>query len=273
MNRTMFALMSTGLILFAGLEGCNTKPQWEEFQGGTHLVLTVASVGDLTKDASNTSRIGKLVKDRINELGAKSIVQTRSDRNEIIVQTPPLRKPDMFIELLVRQAMLKFQLVDGDDNAKPSPKDVPGEDEVLRFRSRNLETGLITATTIRVKKQALLTGESISDVQIRTDGDRNEPYVFVEFDKKGAKILEKITEENIGKRLAIVLDETVYNAPVIREKIAGGNASITGAFTRDEAKDLLIVLRAGGYPVPVRLTECKTLSRQIWLGDTTTNLR
>jgi preprotein translocase subunit SecD len=76
-----------------------------------------------------------------------------------------------------------------------------------------------------------------------------------------------ITGENIGKRLAVVLDGTVYSAPVIRERISGGKASITGGFTKDEAKDLTIVLRAGGYPAHVQVKERKILTREIWLGD------
>jgi preprotein translocase subunit SecD len=77
--------------------------------------------------------------------------------------------------------------------------------------------------------------------------------VSIEFDREGARRFERITSENVGKRLAIVLDNTIYSAPVIRERIAGGQAQITGSFTIEEARDLAIVLRAGALPAPVRI--------------------
>jgi preprotein translocase subunit SecD len=87
----------------------------------------------------------------------------------------------------------------------------------------------------------------------------NEPYVSISFDSEGAKIFERITGEHVGQRLAIVLDDTVYSAPVIRERIAGGQAQITGLFTTEEARDLAIVLRAGALPAPVRIEENRTV--------------
>jgi preprotein translocase subunit SecD len=87
----------------------------------------------------------------------------------------------------------------------------------------------------------------------------NIPFVSINFDKKGARDFERITGENVNKRLAIVLDDTIASAPVIQEKIAGGQARITGNFTLDEAKDLAIVLRAGALPAPVNILEERTV--------------
>jgi preprotein translocase subunit SecD len=86
-----------------------------------------------------------------------------------------------------------------------------------------------------------------------------EPYVSLSFDARGARVFERITGDNVGKRLAIVLDDKVYSAPVIRDKISGGKAQITGAFTMDDAKDLAIVLRAGALPAPVKILEERTV--------------
>jgi preprotein translocase subunit SecD len=83
--------------------------------------------------------------------------------------------------------------------------------------------------------------------------------VSITFDKKGARLFERITADNVKKRLAIVLDDNVYSAPVIQEKIAGGEARITGNFTTEEARDLAIVLRAGALPAPVQILEERTV--------------
>ena len=87
----------------------------------------------------------------------------------------------------------------------------------------------------------------------------NRSYVSMTFDARGARIFERVTSENVGRRLAIVLDGKVQSAPVIRERIGGGRAVITGSFTLDEARDLAIVLRAGALPAPVNIAEERTV--------------
>jgi len=110
-----------------------------------------------------------------------------------------------------------------------------------------------------LKKRSPLTGESITDARVQLDTQMGEPYVSLSFDSRGARVFERITGDNVGKRLAIVLDDKVYSAPVIRDKISGGRAQITGAFTMDDAKDLAIVLRAGALPAPVKILEERTV--------------
>ena len=128
------------------------------------------------------------------------------------------------------------------------------------MRTKNRETGIATTTPTLLKKQALLTGELLTDAKVSIGGEfRNEPYVSIEFNSEGARIFDKITAENVGKRLAIVLDNTVYSAPVVKERISGGKASITGGFTMEEAKDLAIVLRAGALPAPVKVVQNITI--------------
>lgn len=90
-------------------------------------------------------------------------------------------------------------------------------------------------------------------------GDFNTPYVAITFDPVGARLFEKVTEENRRRRLAIVLDNTVYSAPVIQERISGGRAQISGTFTMDQANDLSIVLRAGALPAPVKIIQNVTV--------------
>ncbi len=104
-----------------------------------------------------------------------------------------------------------------------------------------------------------MTGDLLSDAQVRIDTRFNEPYVAIDFNSVGAKRFDQITAANVGKRMAIVLDDTVYSAPVIRERISGGSAQVSGAFTEQEATDLAIVLRAGSLPAPVKILEDRTV--------------
>jgi preprotein translocase subunit SecD len=104
----------------------------------------------------------------------------------------------------------------------------------------------------------MLAGDVLSDARVSI-GQFNDPYVAVTFDAKGAREFERITEEHVKKRMAIVLDNTIYSAPVIQERIGGGRAQITGTFTTQEANDLAIVLRAGALPAPLKVIQDLTV--------------
>ncbi len=119
--------------------------------------------------------------------------------------------------------------------------------------------GTVSETPIVVYAKTALTGDLLSDAQVRIDNRFNEPYVAIEFNSVGAKRFDQITAANVGKRMAIVLDDAVYSAPVIRERISGGSAQISGSFTSQEATDLAIVLRAGSLPAPVKILENRTV--------------
>jgi preprotein translocase subunit SecD len=121
------------------------------------------------------------------------------------------------------------------------------------------KSGNRTKRPYLLKKRTLLTGDNLTDARVQIDSQYNNPYVSLEFDKKGARIFERITDDNVGKLLAIVLDDRVASAPQIREKISGGRAQITGSFTMNEARDLAIVLRAGALPAPVKILEERTV--------------
>jgi preprotein translocase subunit SecD len=105
----------------------------------------------------------------------------------------------------------------------------------------------------------MLTGEYLTDARVQIDNQYGDPYVSLSFNARGARLFERITGDNVDKRLAIVLDDNVYSAPVIRDRISGGRAQISGSFTMDEAKDLAIVLRAGALPAPVNILEERTV--------------
>ncbi|MFZ0247322.1 MAG: protein translocase subunit SecD, partial [Candidatus Binatus sp.] len=110
-----------------------------------------------------------------------------------------------------------------------------------------------------VESPVLMTGDVVTDARVRPGARLEGPYVAVELDARGAGIFDAMTAENVGRRLAIVLDNTVYSAPVIKERIPGGHVQITGRFSLDEAHDLAIVLRSGALPAPVEIEEERTV--------------
>jgi preprotein translocase subunit SecD len=200
------------------------------------------------------------IRNRIDQFGvAEPTIQRQGARN-ILVELPGVSDPERAIQLIGRTARLEFRMVDEERSPDEALKGRVAEgSEVLYERKVNKQTGEVTRTPFLLKKQVLLTGDALTNAEVRIGSQFNEPYVSIEFDREGAQLFERITAENVGKRLAIVLDNTVYSAPVIRERIAGGQAQITGSFTVEEARDLAIVLRAGALPAPVRIEENRTV--------------
>jgi preprotein translocase subunit SecD len=200
------------------------------------------------------------IRNRIDQFGVAEPDIRRQGENRILIQLPGIKDTQRAKDLIGKTALLEFKLVDDTASVDAAVKgDVPPGREVLYRVELNPETQRTTKTPFVLKKRTLLTGAYLTDARVDIDSQFNEPYVSINFDKKGARIFERITEANVNKRLAIVLDNSVYSAPVIQEKIAGGQARITGRFTDAEARDLAIVLRAGALPAPVNVLEERTV--------------
>ncbi|MBN1140260.1 MAG: protein translocase subunit SecD [Deltaproteobacteria bacterium] len=199
------------------------------------------------------------MRNRIDQFGVTEPVLQRQSDDRILIQLPGVKDPQRAIDLLGKTARLEFKMV-----ADVAPEEavkglLPAGTRLLYEKRVNRQTGAVTETPIVVFEKTSLTGDLLSDAQVRIDNRFNEPYVSIDFNALGAKRFDQITAANVGKRLAIILDDTVYSAPVIRERISGGNAMISGSFNEQEATDLAIVLRAGSLPAPVRILEDRTV--------------
>jgi preprotein translocase subunit SecD len=200
------------------------------------------------------------IRNRVDQFGVAEPDIRRQGDNRILIQLPGIQDTQRAKDLIGRTALLEFKLVDDahDVNAALQGAVPPGS-EILYKVDEDRSTQRVSRTPFLLKKSALLTGASLIDARVQLDSQYGEPYVSIEFDKKGARAFERVTGENVGKRLAIVLDNKVYSAPTIQEKIAGGKARITGRFTMEEARDLAIILRAGALPAPVTVLEERTV--------------
>ncbi len=222
----------------------------------------------------------EIIRNRIDQFGVAEPVIVRQGAQEIVVQLPGIKDPKRAIKLIGQTAQLEFKLVDEDagvdlgtlikhaieDGRLKADYDekalnqalkglIPRGDRIYIKKEYDSRTGRTKTAPILLKDKTLMSGDAVKTAHVRIGGTFNEPYVALELTDRGARIFEKITSENVGKRLAIVLDGVVRSAPVIREKIAGGHAQITGSFTHEEAADLAIVLRAGALPAPVEIIQ------------------
>jgi preprotein translocase subunit SecD len=202
----------------------------------------------------------EIIRNRIDQFGVSEPEITLQGTDRILVQLPGVRDPQRAINLIGQTALLEFKLVDDEGNIEEALKgNLPPGDVILYQRSVDEKTGAVRKIPFLLREKTMMTGEFIKDARVALDSQFHEPYVAMEFTDIGAKLFEQITAANVKKRLAIILDNNVYSAPVIQERIAGGRAQITGRFDTKEASDLAIVLRSGALPAPVKIIEERTV--------------
>jgi preprotein translocase subunit SecD len=208
----------------------------------------------------STDQALETIRNRIDQFGVSEPDIRPQQKHRILIQLPGIKEPERAMELIGKTALLEFKLVDEENSLEEALKgNVPPGREILYQTGEGEQGPKDRKIPYLLHKRTPLTGEDLTDARVQIDTQYNEPYVSLTFDARGARTFERITGENIGKSLAIVLDNHVYSAPVIRDKISGGRAQITGRFTMDEAKDLAIVLRAGALPAPVKILEERTV--------------
>jgi len=236
------------------------KVKVEETKDGIFYILEIDKREADHIKKSATEQALETIRNRIDQFGvAEPTIQQQGD-DRLLIQLPGIKDPKRALDLIGKTALLEFKIVDEEGNLQDALKgNVPLDDEVLYQREVNRETGEVKKVPFLLKKKTQLTGDRLVDAQVRIESQFNEPYVSLQFDARGGTMFEKITEKYVNKRLAIVLDNNVYSAPVIKEKIAGGHAQISGRFSPEEARDLAIVLRAGSLPAPVTILEKRTV--------------
>lgn len=226
----------------------------------------------------------EVIRNRIDQFGVTEPVIVKQGEDEIVVQLPGIKDAQRAIELIGRTAQLQFKLVQQDaaenlgamiDEAIRSgllkanynhaelnralKSKIPSDCEVYIQKTVQTETGRTTKSPLLLKKETVMTGEALKTARTEIGGRYNEPLIDLTFNNRGALQFERITEANTNRQLAIILDDVVQSAPVIRERISGGKAQITGSFTMEEASDLSIALRAGALPAPVDIVQNLTV--------------
>jgi len=234
----------------------------------------------------------EIIRNRIDQFGVAEPVIIRQGEDEIVIQLPGVKDPERALKLLGDTAQLEFKLVaesegvnidqliaevtdSGQWSGKWQEHDevkklnqilrskLPADTSIYFERFRDKQTNIETSRPILLENKVLMTGDMVKNAQVRIGGNFNEPYVSIDMTSRGGKVFAHLTENNVGRRMAIVLDGVVKSAPVIREKILGGAAQISGSFTHEEASDLAIVLRVGALPAPVDVIQNMTVGSSL----------
>jgi preprotein translocase subunit SecD len=184
----------------------------------------------------------EIIRRRIDDVGTKEPTILQRGDKRILVELPGIDNPERIKELLGKTAQLTFRLVSKEDGF--------GSEKLIL--SENNEE-------LIVSKRVVISGDNLVDAQPQFDNESNQPLVRFNLDRVGAQKFGRITTDNVGRRLAIVLDNSVISAPNIRESITGGTGTISGGFSFQEATDLALLLRSGALPAPINIVEERTV--------------
>ncbi len=205
------------------------------------IEVSFSKFGLLTINNAALKQSIEIVRRRIDDVGTKEPTILQRGEKRILVELPGLKNPERIKKLLGKTALLNFRLV-----------------------SENLEFGIDELISengdkLKVSKRIVMSGENLIDAQPSIQNQNNEPTVSFKLDRLGAQKFGRTTTDNVGKRLAIVLDGKIISAPNINEPITSGNGIISGNFTFQEATDLALLLRSGALPTPLEVVEERTV--------------
>jgi len=205
------------------------------------IEILFSKFGLLTINNSALKQSIEIVRRRIDDVGTKEPTILQRGEKRILVELPGLKDPERIKALLGKTAQLNFRLVS----------------ENSEFGVEKLISG--NGEELNVSKRIVMSGENLIDAQPNINNQNNEPTVSFTLDRLGAQKFGRSTTDNVGKRLAIVLDGEIVSAPSINEPITSGSGMISGNFTFQEATDLALLLRSGALPTPLLVVEERTV--------------
>ncbi|MBR0553768.1 protein translocase subunit SecD [Stakelama marina] len=242
----------------AGLSG---QREWDvQVVDSTRFVITPTQAGnsDALDRAMKDAR--EVVSRRINALGTREPTIVRQGNDRIVVQVPGLQNPKALKDLLGKTAKLEFKMVDENaDPAQVAKGNAPIGDVVLPYPS--------AGQNIALKRSTLISGDMLTDARQEFSQQTGQPIVTMKFDAQGGRRFARATQENVGKRFAIIVDNVVISAPVINQQILGGSAMIEGGFTVDSANELAIALRSGKLPIALNVIDQSTISPELGIDS------
>ena len=218
--------------------------QFDIIDSNNKLELSFSKQGLVELKTSSQDQALEIVRRRIDEIGTNEPNILKRGNDRILVELPGLDDPERIKSLLGQTANLTFRFVSNDNQSSFGAEKL--------YYENGLEEEFVS-------KRIILSGDNLLDAQPRMNNQTNETVVSFSLDRVGAKRFGKATSKNIGRKLAIVLDDKIISAPVIRDTIASGNGQISGGFTFQSATDLALLLRSGALPAPLNIIEERTV--------------
>ncbi len=234
----------------SGILGTTGQRNIDVTNNGNLITLTPTDPAITERVRQAVDQSIQIIERRVNELGLVEPTIQREGTDRILVQVPGLQDPSRLKEILGKTAKLDFRMVDLAMTVEQAQQAHPSDSEILDGEG---------GQKYLIEKRVLVSGADLVDAQPGFDQRTSEPIVSFRFNATGARKFAEATQANVGKPFAIVLDNKVISAPVIREPILGGSGQISGNFTVQSANDLAILLRAGALPAPLTIVEERTV--------------
>jgi SecD/SecF fusion protein len=222
-------------------------------ENGTDVSLKLTEEGITARLGSAVTQSIEVIGRRVNELGTTEPTIQRQGNDRILVQVPGLDDPQRLKDILGKTAKLTFQFVDRTMPAQEAITGRPPAGTTVLYSQDDPPVPYV------IENRVIVSGENLADAQTGYDQRTSEAIVSFRFDTKGAQRFGLATQQNVGREFAIVLDNQVISAPVIREPILGGAGQISGNFTTESATDLSVLLRAGALPADLTIIEERTV--------------
>jgi SecD/SecF fusion protein len=248
-------------LVTSGVLSVGTHAYDMTMPGGNTINMKVTDSYRQSTQNDIVSQSIEVVRRRIDELGTKEPSIERQGDDRILVQVPGLSDPTRLIKLLGTTAKMTFQLVDETANVDEAQRGiVPIGDELLN--EDNPQKGGPPIPMV-IEKRVMVSGDRLTDAQGTFNQQNGGAVVTFRFDSVGARQFGNATKDNVNRRFAIVLDNKVIEAPVIREAILGGSGEISGSFSIQSASDMAVLLRAGALPAPLKPLEQRTVGAEL----------
>ena len=255
-----------------------------DLMGGVHIVLQAKGTPENPVTSDSIERLLAVLRSRIDQYGIAEPVIQRQGEDRIAVDLPGIEDPEAALDLIGRTAVLEFRQVLGESPRVPAEPVRSNYDSDEQFKAaqdrwqqaknevnvyvRQMEDAVKANPDIVVGKgedgaayllgKAYVTGKDLTKADTTFD-QFGKAAVSLKFNTEGAKLFDEATAANVGKQIAILLDGMVISAPVVQQRISGGEAQITGKFSTPEANRLAIMLRAGALPVAVEILENRSV--------------
>ncbi|MFH1390539.1 MAG: protein translocase subunit SecD [Candidatus Margulisiibacteriota bacterium] len=231
-----------------------------DLQGGTRLVYEGEDTDKVKVNDDSMSGVVAVIRNRIDGLGVSEPTIQRKGQNQVIVELPGIKDPERAIALIGDTALLEFveaEWLPGDARGASPEKVREFYGAEARIDSvKDMRDGRVESERPIVLKKTVLTGADLKGAYPSFDQYGN-PVVDIEFNDKGAQLFAEVTGRSVNKPLAIILDKRIISAPNVREPIPSGRAQISGSFKAEDVRDMVIKLKAGSLPIPVKMVETR----------------
>jgi SecD/SecF fusion protein len=217
------------------------------------LKFTVTDAGIKYRTSAALQQSIEVVERRVNELGTTEPIVQRQGDDRVLVQVPGLQDPQRLKEIIGQTAKMTFQMVDTSMSVQEALTGRPPAGSSVLYSQDDPPVPYL------VENRVIVSGEDLAKATATYNSQTNEPVVSFTFNSRGATRFGQATQQNVGKPFAIILDNQVISAPVIREPILGGSGQISGNFTAESANDLAVLLRAGALPAKLTVIEERTV--------------